>query len=266
MSDSKKTSFLDHDLSTCHPGDVLSLEREEAHHLFTVRRAQKGDVILVLDGRGHIAEVRCEKKNVVFTRLVKTYPRPKTAIHLYAAQLKLPAWEWLLEKCTELCVTSVHPIISQYVEPRVVETARHKAERLRKFCIDGMKQSGSPFLPELKEPQTLAHAVDRCARGLTPTHRHMMAVEPHADLTQGQAHATARGHDRLPSDLRNATDITLWVGPEGGWGAEDRKTLDRLSPFPVTFAQVVFRAETAALFFISNILYSVADGHFQGSD
>jgi 16S rRNA (uracil1498-N3)-methyltransferase len=161
----------------------------------------------------------------------------------------------LLEKCTELGVSEVVPLQSQYVESHLVEQYQKKRVRFERFCIDAMKQSGSPFLPKLRPCVDLQDAVQSLAQeGL-----HCLAVEPHR--AHEPTHAFGRG-SALPNDLSQR--VCLWVGPEAGWGPKDEGQLARLRAHPLTFADVVFRAETAALFFISVIRYSASDGFLSG--
>ena len=254
------TTFFDADLTLIQKGSSLNLEEREFHHLFTVRRARNEDKVWVYDGRGAVALAVVSGKNLLFERVMKQTPRRQKRLHIMAAQLKSQPWEWLLEKLTEFSVTSIQAIVTSYVEQRHVDEALKKSDRFRQFCIDGMKQSGTPFLPEILSPISLESAVIASAQKIS-TACHIVAVEPEGGPS------TDTCTNKLPSAIDAAQDIFLWTGPEGGWTESDLKLLQKCSPSFVSFEHVVFRAETAVLFFVSNILYAIQHGgKFSKSD
>jgi RsmE family RNA methyltransferase len=48
-------------------------------------------------------------------------------------------------------------------------------------------------------------------------------------------------------ELLYPTTLALWVGPEGGWGTNDKKVFETGETKTVTFGTTVLRAETAGI-------------------
>jgi len=245
-----KRVFTHENLENLSLNDFVPLSREELDHL-KVRRVQEGDVLEVLDGQGHRGIGVYKSKNLVFQKISETCEAPSPRIHLFIGQIKFQNWEWLLEKCAEFGVASIQPFISEFVEKNWVVKGTQKRERQLRFLIDAVKQSGQPFCPQLGFPRPLAELIQEHAT--PPRIKHLVAMEPSKDLPS----------PIIPKPLSDnaMNQVALWVGPEGGWSDKDQHSLMKLDPTWISFPHGTFRTETAALFFMSNILYSTSDGN-----
>ena len=83
-----------------------------------------------------------------------------------------------------------------------------RVERWRRVALASVKQSRRAVLPEIRMPLTLETALGEPAAALR-----MMMVEPGADA----------GVERIAvlEQAPTPEDATLFVGPEGGWAAEE---------------------------------------------
>ncbi|MCX8092256.1 MAG: 16S rRNA (uracil(1498)-N(3))-methyltransferase, partial [Verrucomicrobiae bacterium] len=142
----------------CEP--VLQLTGREAHHAAHVLRAQRGEHLTVLDGAGgeYLCAVReVGRQDVTLEVLEKRQvPPPPLSITLLQALPKGRAFEFILEKATELGVRRIVPLISARSISRPDEAGgRDKAEKWRLTLIEALKQCGAPWLPELGAPVSL---------------------------------------------------------------------------------------------------------------
>jgi len=246
-----KRIFSHEKLSQFDLNESIPLSPEEINHL-KVRRFKKGDTVEVLDGQGNIAQAHFDGKRFIFERILNTHSLKNPKIHLFIGQINFQSWEWLLEKCAELGVFHIHPFISEFVETKWVEKAEKKQTRLQRFLIDAIKQTGQPFLPQLSQPRALDDLIQQY-RGPPLNGKHLIALEP------GTAPELTPSH--LPKPDSAPGHLGLWIGPEGGWSPKDIQPLKKLDPQWISFSNTTFRAETAALFFMSNILYSTSNGN-----
>ena len=206
------------------PGGEVSLDRREAEHLFRVLRAVPGERFRLLNGRGGVfgAEVLPDRKLRVES--AETFPEPALKIHLFFAQPRRNRLDALLPGCVETGVWKLHPVLC----------ARSVAEgtpndRWRLQLIEGCKQSGNPFLPEIVPPEPLLPALRRAAAsGMT--------------LFYGRVRG-ATASVAFPE----SGEIGWVVGPEGGFTPEEERALAELEVRPLNLGPWVMRLETAAL-------------------
>jgi len=128
----------------------LKLGKEESIHCLRVLRKQTGDIIEVTEGKGIIykAELTGNAGKQASFKILETkeYEEEQPHLHLFIAPTKnINRMEWLLEKCTEVGIKSITPIICQQSERKVVKT-----DRLKKIILAAMKQSQRAWLPSQK--------------------------------------------------------------------------------------------------------------------
>jgi 16S rRNA (uracil1498-N3)-methyltransferase len=207
----------------------------ESRHLATVLRAAPGDEIRLLDGRGRRARARLTSVQdgaaVVDVLAVETLPRgsgPDGArVALAAAIPKGNRADWMIQKAVEVGLDAFFPILTR----RGVATAEGAAKRARweRIAAEAAKQSGRAVLPELHEPRPLAEI---------------------AELTAGWPLRTVADADGGGLG-RVAGDAVVFVGPEGGWSAEERALLAGL--VPLKLGPYTLRVETAAVLAVARL-------------
>ncbi len=146
--------------------DRLVLSPGESHHLVKVRRARVGEKIEAIDGKGRYIEGRLETADArnasieILQDICKSRSLPP--VRLFLAMPKPKVWEAILQKCVELQVSEIHPLITNNCDPAIkTDRLAHKWERWKVILLEGLKQSGNPFLPELKQPAHLDDWLDK---------------------------------------------------------------------------------------------------------
>ena len=127
-----------------------TLPEEESKHCVKVLRLEIGNEIFLVDGKGGFyrceiiqahpkrCEVRCVEKT-------ENYGKRDYHIHIAIAPTKnIERIEWFLEKCTEIGIDEITPLLCDHSERKVI-----KEERLEKVIISAMKQSLKAYLPRL---------------------------------------------------------------------------------------------------------------------
>jgi len=222
--------FLDAGL---HPGQEIAIPADQAHYLRHVMRLSQGDTLTVFNGRGG----ECQAQ---LTRLAEAHAscrvescsdvsrEPPLAMHIIQCANKNEKIETVLQKCTELGAASFQIAVSQRSQFRLAENKREpRLMRWRKIVIEAAEQSGRTRLPDVQWCEALGNTQPR---GLA------LALHPEA--------ATAWAEIR--DSLSDVTELTLAVGPEGGFSELDMAILKNSGFATLAFGARIMRTETAA--------------------
>jgi 16S rRNA (uracil1498-N3)-methyltransferase len=194
--------------------ETVALPRDEAEHLTRVLRLGAGDTVAVFDGRGRefLARVISALRREVRVQIVsRVEPAAESGVALTLAQavLKGDKMDDVIRDAVMLGVAAIQPIVTKRSETTVAALMRGaRVERWRRVALASVKQSRRAVVPEIRMPLTLDTALGEPAAALR-----MMLVEPGAALDV-EALSVLR-QERPPSDA------VVFVGPEGGWTAEE---------------------------------------------
>ncbi len=196
-------------------GDATAiLPREEAEHLTRVLRLGAGDTVAVFDGRGHefVARVTSALRREVRVQIVsRIEPVAESGVALTLAQavLKADKMDDVIRDAVMLGAFAIQPIVTQRSETTVAALMKGaRVERWRRVALASVKQSRRAVLPEIRMPLPLEVALDGPAAALR-----LMLVEPAASA-EVEPISVLR---RVPAPA----DATLFIGPEGGWDADE---------------------------------------------
>ena len=225
--------------SLAQPGQTVALDRDESHHLFTVLRGGRDLTLNLTDGKGRRYTARPAGKDrriALVEILTVTEDRTEMTpplLELVCAVIKGKRFEWALEKAVELGVHRITPLITEH---GVIEPGSGRRQRWLTIMKSALKQSGRCWLPQLREPATLAEALPAATGGLT-----LFGAVPGEDVD------TRPWWSLLDEPPRPVADsLVLCIGPEGGWSHEERDLLAGRGAIPVDLGPHVLRTETAA--------------------
>lgn len=214
-------------------GNQAALTGEHADHLIRVLRARIGqefDVIAHgIPHRGRIATIAHQR--VVFD-LSEEIPAAQTAdITLLLSIFKFDRMEWAIEKCTELGVAKIIPVITRRTDAHLASASAKRVDRWRRIAMQAAEQSRRAMPPEISEAMKLRDAA-KLPAGLRII------------LSESEEQTSLR--ELLDAD-RSQRATLLAIGPEGGW-AEDELQLFRDNGWSsATLGSTILRAETAAI-------------------
>jgi 16S rRNA (uracil1498-N3)-methyltransferase len=224
--------FVDH----IEPAVVVT--GDEFHHSVRVVRLRQGEEVEVFDKAGNSARgivMALEKDRAVITtgELLPSRESP-LAVHLAMSIIQLEKFELVLQKATELGVRSIIPLVTDRIELRA-ERYSGKMERWNKIVFEAVKQSGRTRVPELAEPAKFADVV----------------VRPGAKILFDA--------DEEPSAIDKLDDVTLLIGPEGGWSDTELRLARERECFFQRLGPRRLRAETAGIVALSVISFRFGD-------
>ena len=205
--------------------------REESKHLAKVIRKVPGDIIYVTNGKGiewkGVLSFVSPQKTIASLKAFKKHPPKKYQIHLAIAPTKNNnRMEWLIEKSTELGVSSITPLLCDHSERKII-----KKERLEKITISGLKQSQQFYLPKVNEMVSFKDFVIASKKQETYI-----------------AHCEESPKENLDAISFKGTSQTVMIGPEGDFSHREIKEAVMAGIKAVSIGKQRFRTETAGLF------------------
>jgi 16S rRNA (uracil1498-N3)-methyltransferase len=210
-------------------GAICALAEDAAHHM-RVRRLAPPERVRLCDGAGTIAIgpiVRLGRAQAaVEVERVDRVEQPP-AVHLLVPIADRERMLWLAEKSVELGASTWRPVLwkrSRSVSPRGEGSAFQGKVRAR--MVAALEQSGSAWLPAIYPDAPLDRAI-----AATPSGTRLL-LDRDGESMHG-----------VPA----APPVSVAVGPEGGFDADERHQLMAAGFIPVAIAVNILRFETAGV-------------------
>ncbi len=218
-------------------GPAACLRGAEAHHLAHVMRARPGVEVTLFDGNGaeFLARVERVGRSEIELAIVACQAVDREThvpITLAVARPKGDRQRWLVEKATELGVARFVPL---HVERGNDRQSPAGLDRLRRSVIEASKQCGRNRLMAIAAAESLADFL----------------TAPQGDALRLIAHPGAKSCRQVLDDVApggaTPAQISLAIGPEGGFTAEEVDLALAHHFHAVSLGPRILRVETAAL-------------------
>lgn len=245
--------FYTPDIATSH-----TLSEEESQHCVRVLRYDRGDEILLTDGRGTTYKARITNphpKHCEFEVLSSQKQEPHHHFHLHIAiapTKNIERLEWAIEKCTEIGVDEITPLLCRFSERKTL-----RIDRLEKIILSAAKQSLTPYLPILHELTPFdefikthsANAVSGLSgtAGLTAEGGLSGAAGLYIAHCYEKDKRELKDEITIHSKLSTLNSITILIGPEGDFSEPEIDLALKNGYVPVSLGNSRLRTETAAV-------------------
>jgi 16S rRNA (uracil1498-N3)-methyltransferase len=226
-------------------GDRAYMTDEAAHHLARVLRAQKGQIYELSDGvRVRLARIESVARDRVEFVLLDEVPahHPSVETTLLLSIVKFEAFEWALEKATELGVSRIAPLAASRSEKALVAAAAKRAERWKTILLEASQQSRRVNIPVLEPASSPAEQFRRQTDGL----RTLLSEQAEAPSLKTVLSATH--HARA----------VLAIGPEGGWTDAEIEGARGAGFCEASLGKLILRTETAVVVALAIMNYALA--------
>jgi 16S rRNA (uracil1498-N3)-methyltransferase len=214
-------------------GDHASLVGEHADHLVRVLRARVGQEFDIATGeavrRGRI--ISMENARVEFELGEEVSASPLAEITLVLAIFKFDRMEWAIEKCTELGVSRIVPVIARRTDSHLAAASAKRVERWQRIVRQASEQSRRVAPPEIVAPLKVSEAMN-----LPAALRIVLAESEERTQLRDVVKPSAAGDG-----------IILAVGPEGGWTEGELQSFQQSGWISASLGDTILRAETAAI-------------------
>ena len=224
--------------------DTAVMEGEVAHHLGRVLRAQTGQLYELSDGeRVWLGRIESVGRDRVQFALVEELPAVQASldITLLLAVVKFDAFEWAIEKATELGVSTIVPLAAQRSEKALLAAAAKRSERWKKILLEASQQSRRVRLPVLGVMATPESAFASCKAGLRVMLSERTTAPPLQKVLESQ----------------RAPRATLAIGPEGGWIEAEFAAANSGGFLEASLGRLLLRTETAVVAALASLNYAL---------
>jgi 16S rRNA (uracil1498-N3)-methyltransferase len=212
-------------------GNHAALVGDHARHLSQVLRAQVGQEFDISTGaevrRGKISSVDPDRVEFELGEVVAHSDKP--AITVAISIFKFDRMEWAIEKCTELGVARIIPVIAGRTEPHLAAAALKRVERWRRLVHQASEQSRRVSPAEIADPVKFNDLLD-----LNADSRIVLAE-------------TEENFSLKDAVRQDAGTVLLAFGPEGGWKPQEIAALQSAGWTSASLGSTILRAETAII-------------------
>lgn len=229
-------------------GTKIKLSGSDVSHISTVLRLGNGEMIELCDGEGNDYLACIESieggELVADAKFVRSsYAETSIDVTLYQSISKGEKMDEIIQKCVELGVRRIVPLISKRTVVKInnLQEARKKTERWTKIAKEAAKQSGRGILPCVELPLSYCEALHNKGQALgivASEHERIISLE-----------------DVLKERNEFKRSIAILAGPEGGWEQNELKAAQECGFIPFTLGPRILRTETAGMTIVSIIMF-----------
>lgn len=208
----------------------------ELHHLRHVLRLHPGDTVAICDEQGneHQGVITHLSSAIAEISIICTLaPPPRFPLTLAQGVLKGQKMDFVIEKATELGVSQIIPVVSQFTVALFRDDRQdNRLTRWQRIAQSAAKQSGS-VVPQLSPPCSL----EEFLQSISDQSEKILFYEK----AQGATLKTfAQTHPILSS-------LCVIVGGEGGFAASEIEHARQAGCHILSLGTQLLRAETAAV-------------------
>jgi 16S rRNA (uracil1498-N3)-methyltransferase len=212
-------------------GTRAALTGDHARHLAQVLRAQVGQQFDISTGaevrRGEVISVNPDRVEFELGAAIAQSQRAEITVAI--SIFKFDRMEWAIEKCAELGVARIVPVIAGRTEKHLASAAAKRAERWRRIVQQAAEQSRRGSSPEIAEPIKF---------------KELFAITGETKIVLSEVEQDVMLKDAIP---RVANSVLLAFGPEGGWTEKELESFRNAGWISASLGPTILRAETAAI-------------------
>ena len=212
-------------------GSRAALVGDHARHLAQVLRAQVGQEFEIsVEGNVHLGRIVAISPERVEFELGDAVAAPAPfAITVAVSIFKFDRMEWAIEKCTELGVARIVPLIAARTESHLASAAGKRLERWKRIAKQASEQSRRVSQPEIQDPIKFKDFLTSATKG-----SRIVLSEVEQEIA-------------LKDAIVPVESLTLAFGPEGGWKEQELAAFASAGWKSASLGPTILRAETAVI-------------------
>lgn len=226
-------------------GSRVCINGEAAHHMLHVLRVGLGESILLCDGQQTDYDCLVEKihpkglslsLSIQKTSVCRT--EPGVQVVLYQAWPKSDKMDWIVQKCVELGIHEIVPVITTRTVARPGDLTA-KTARYQRIAEAAAGQSMRGIIPRV-------HSLVKFEDALCFADPEVLWLVAY----ENEQHRTIKN----VLNAGRAQSIGLWIGPEGGFTEAETEALRACRAEVVTLGRRILRTETAGMAALTQVL------------
>ncbi len=233
--------FIENKTESKNINESIVLTAENAKHV-NVLRYKVGDEILICDSNS--TDYTCTIEQITKTEIrlkilhkAKCCNEPNVKITLFQAIPKSDKMETVIQKCVELGVYSIVPVVTENTVVKLNKNIKNKIERYQKTSEAAAKQCERGIIPFVSEPVSFDVALEM----LSKMDAAYVAYEKESKKTL--------------RDCRLMQNIGIFIGPEGGFSPHEIEKCNQKGIDSVSLGKRILRTETAGLVAVTILLF-----------
>jgi 16S rRNA (uracil1498-N3)-methyltransferase len=234
-------------------GTTAIMEGDAAHHLGHVLRAQTGQLYELSDSSSAwLARIESVARNRVEFALLEQLParQPNVDVTLLLSIVKFDAFEWAIEKATELGVTRIIPVGAARSEKGLLAAAEKRSQRWKKILLESSQQSRRLRVPRLEELAKPAPAF------AAQTADFRFILSERSDAPSMRKALECSNQEKVSGSA--AVTAALAIGPEGGWTDEELAAARAAAFREASLGQLILRTETAVIAALASLNFALS--------
>ncbi|HOK62605.1 MAG TPA: RsmE family RNA methyltransferase [Soehngenia sp.] len=229
---------------------LITIIGKDAKHIKDVLRMKSGDMIeIVYDNIKYTCKINRFDTNSVILDIVQfgsISNEPKLKINLYQSIPKSNKMELILQKCTEIGVTSFTPVITARTIVKIDDLNKElkKISRWQSIVHEASKQSKRDIIPVVNPIISFRDAINQFMNNIT--------IVPYENEHYEDLHS-------VRDKYINSEQVNILIGPEGGFTEQEINELKEINSIVVSLGPRILRTETAGLVISTILLHEAHD-------
>ena len=227
---------------------IIILDEFSSHHALRVMRVKVDDFLILFNGdgfeyRGRISDINKKTINVEILSKEKNNNESPIIINLFQSISSNEKMDMVIQKATELGVSSIQPIFTSRSTVKLsLDRTKKRLIHWRQVAISACEQSGRSKIPTIKSPIEF----DQISEGIKTNSLNLLL---HPDNLEESSN--------LPNEYSG--DINIFIGPEGGFSQDEALLLKKQNCINIQLGPRILRTETAPLAIIAILQYKYGD-------
>lgn len=227
---------------------IIILDEFSSHHALRVMRVKVDDFLILFNGdgfeyRGRVSDINKKTINIEIISKEKNNNESPININLFQSISSNEKMDMVIQKATELGVSSIQPIFTSRSTVKLsLDRIKKRLIHWRQVSISACGQSGRSKIPTIKSPI----GFDRFVEGISTNSLNLLL---HPD--------NSKESSNLPN--KYSGDINIFIGPEGGFSQDEVLLLKKQNCINIQLGSRILRTETAPLAIIAILQYKYGD-------
>ena len=219
-------------------GKEISIENPTSHQIKNVLRMNEGDYFELFNNTGNSYKakiINCEANLIkcLIEDQLKTI-QDGIEINVYQSIIKISKLELIVDKLTEIGISSFTPIITERTQKKDVDSlSENKLKRLRKISIESSEQSGKVYIPIISSIKRL---------------RNLDIGSPdNLDIVFYENYEYAKKLNYLKNQFSDKKSISVFIGPVGGFSIKEIEYFRSKESIVINLGNTIFKSDTASI-------------------
>jgi 16S rRNA (uracil1498-N3)-methyltransferase len=211
-------------------------------------RVKVDDFLILFNGdgfeyRGRVSDINKKTINVEILSKEKNNSESPININLFQSISSNEKMDMVIQKATELGVSSIQPIFTSRSTIKLsLDRTKKRVIHWKQVSISACEQSGRSKIPTIKSPI----GFDQISEGIKTNSLNLLL---HPDNLEESSN--------LPNEYSG--DINVFIGPEGGFSQDEVLLLKKQNCINIKLGPRILRTETAPLAIIAILQYKYGD-------